>query len=106
MKPGKYEWEAGGCKYEYKIDGGGFKEEYECDHGGPYADFLPPAPFVPYGYMADAAQPAQFLLGPRVAAGAGRYCREYQKQVWVGGTLEAAYGMACYQPDGAWELVD
>jgi hypothetical protein len=35
----------------------------------------------------------------------GRYCREFQQTVTVGGKPEQAYGTACQQPDGAWEIV-
>ena len=35
----------------------------------------------------------------------GRYCREFQQQVVVGGRMEQAYGTACQQPDGAWEII-
>ena len=35
----------------------------------------------------------------------GRYCREYQQTVTVGGELQSAYGTACRQPDGSWEIV-
>ena len=35
----------------------------------------------------------------------GRYCREFQQSVTVGGQTEQAYGTACQQPDGAWEIV-
>jgi hypothetical protein len=35
----------------------------------------------------------------------GRYCREFQQTVTVGGHNEQAYGTACQQPDGAWEIV-
>ena len=35
----------------------------------------------------------------------GRYCREYQETVTVGGELQSAYGTACRQPDGSWEIV-
>lgn len=35
----------------------------------------------------------------------GRYCREYQQTVVVGGKQESAYGTACQQPDGSWEIV-
>ena len=34
-----------------------------------------------------------------------RYCREFQQTVTVGGKTEQAYGTACRQPDGAWEIV-
>ena len=35
----------------------------------------------------------------------GRYCREFQQAVTIGGQTEQAYGTACQQPDGAWEIV-
>ncbi len=34
----------------------------------------------------------------------GRYCREFQQSVTVGGKTEEAYGTACRQPDGSWEI--
>ena len=36
----------------------------------------------------------------------GRYCREYQQTVTVGGRTEQAYGTACRQPDGSWKVVN
>lgn len=36
---------------------------------------------------------------------AGRYCREYQQTVIVGGQEQSAYGTACQQPDGSWEVL-
>ena len=33
-----------------------------------------------------------------------RYCREYQQVVTVGGRKQSAYGTACRQPDGTWEV--
>lgn len=35
----------------------------------------------------------------------GRYCREYQQTVMIGGQEEKAYGTACQQPDGSWEII-
>lgn len=35
----------------------------------------------------------------------GRYCREYQQTITVGGRQESAYGTACQKPDGSWEIV-
>lgn len=34
----------------------------------------------------------------------GRYCREFQQTVVIGGQRENAYGVACQQPDGTWEV--
>ncbi len=36
---------------------------------------------------------------------AGRYCREYQQTIYVGGRQENGYGIACEQPDGSWKIV-
>jgi len=36
----------------------------------------------------------------------GRYCREYQAQVIVGGVPQPSYGTACQQPDGSWRVVN
>ncbi|MFK8039786.1 MAG: RT0821/Lpp0805 family surface protein [Rickettsiaceae bacterium] len=36
----------------------------------------------------------------------GRYCREYTQRVVVGGKEQQAYGTACRQPDGSWEVVN
>ncbi|MGQ9369029.1 RT0821/Lpp0805 family surface protein [Azospirillum sp. ST 5-10] len=36
----------------------------------------------------------------------GRYCREYQQTVVVGGRMETAYGTACLDADGSWRIVD
>ena len=35
----------------------------------------------------------------------GQYCREYTTDVTVGGRRETAYGTACRQPDGTWQVV-
>lgn len=35
----------------------------------------------------------------------GRYCREFQQEVTIGGSKERAYGTACRNPDGSWEVV-
>ncbi len=36
----------------------------------------------------------------------GRYCREYQNSVVVNGQPQQAYGRACRQPDGSWQVID
>ncbi|NNL64898.1 MAG: hypothetical protein HKP30_01520 [Myxococcales bacterium] len=36
----------------------------------------------------------------------GRYCREYQQTIRVGERREQAYGTACRQPDGSWQIVN
>jgi surface antigen len=34
------------------------------------------------------------------------YCREYQQSVTVAGKSKDAYGTACRQPDGTWQIVN
>lgn len=36
----------------------------------------------------------------------GRYCREFQTSVRVGGRSQPSYGTACRQPDGDWQVVE
>ena len=35
----------------------------------------------------------------------GRYCREYQQVVVIDGREQRAYGTACRQPDGSWQIL-
>ena len=35
----------------------------------------------------------------------GRYCREFQQEIRVDGVKERAYGTACRNADGSWEVV-
>lgn len=35
----------------------------------------------------------------------GAYCREYQREVIVGGRRQQSYGQACRQPDGSWRII-
>ena len=35
----------------------------------------------------------------------GTYCREFQQTVTVGGETQEAYGTACRQPDGSWQVI-
>jgi len=35
----------------------------------------------------------------------GRYCREYKQTIEVDGRREEAYGTACQNPDGTWQIV-
>jgi surface antigen len=34
----------------------------------------------------------------------GIYCREFQQTVTIGGEVQEAFGQACRQPDGTWEI--
>lgn len=35
----------------------------------------------------------------------GRYCREFQQEITIGGQRQQGFGTACRQPDGAWQIV-
>jgi hypothetical protein len=52
--------------------------------------------------LAGLAAAPLFFAGP---AQAGDYCREYTKEVMIGGRYEVAYGRACLEPDGSWRTV-
>lgn len=34
----------------------------------------------------------------------GRYCREFNQTIKVGGKTQSGYGTACRMPDGSWEI--
>ena len=36
----------------------------------------------------------------------GRYCREYQHSVVINDQVQQAYGTACRQPDGSWQVIE
>jgi surface antigen len=36
----------------------------------------------------------------------GSYCREYSQRIVIDGRSETAYGTACRQPDGTWQVVN
>lgn len=43
---------------------------------------------------------------PSYQNASGKYCREYEQTITVGGNTEKAYGTACRQPDGSWKIVN
>lgn len=49
-----------------------------------------------YGYV----EPGRAYQSPQ-----GNYCREYQQTVYIGGEPQQAYGTACRQPDGQWQVM-
>lgn len=42
---------------------------------------------------------------PAYKNASGQYCREFQQEVVIDGRTESAYGTACRQPDGSWQIV-
>ena len=53
---------------------------------------------------APAYRPA---YAPRVTAGyrPGEYCREFETTVTINGRPQPSHGIACYRPDGTWQIV-
>ncbi len=56
--------------------------------------------YAPYGRVS--AVPAS----PVYRTADGRYCREYDATVRIGGRLQPAYGTACLASDGAWHIAN
>lgn len=52
----------------------------------------------------------RFIIIPLCMAGFismpahAEYCREFTKDVYVGGRMQQAYGTSCMQPDGSWQI--
>ena len=44
-------------------------------------------------------------MQPVIHGADGTYCREYQKNVSIGGAVQRSYGRACLQADGTWKIV-
>lgn len=76
----------------------------------PPAYYYPPPPRVVYAVPPPVVYaPAPIDAVPASApyrTSDGRYCREYQAQVMVGGVPQPSYGTACQQPDGSWRVVN
>jgi surface antigen len=54
-----------------------------------------------------ANQGATYQVAPMRTFEAGaRYCREYQTVATIGGRQQSAFGTACRQPDGSWQIVN
>lgn len=69
----------------------------------------PPPPVVyaqPRVVYVDPAPVQAIPMSPPYTDGYGRYCREYQSTMTVGGSSQRGYGTACLQPDGSWRIVN
>jgi hypothetical protein len=66
--------------------------------------YQPPAYYAPppsyYPPQGSPYQPPQ-VQQPPAAQGP---CREYDSTIYVGGQPQHAYGTACQQPDGSWQI--
>lgn len=70
---------------------------------GRYVYVPPPRPVI---IVQPYAPPRAVLVAPPGGQVASTTCREYTKTVVVDGQAVRAYGRACLQPDGSWQLVD
>ena len=52
----------------------------------------------------DSGNSGSFTPTRTYQRGDGRFCREYQQTITVGGQEERGFGTACRQPDGSWQL--
>lgn len=59
-----------------------------------------------YWHNPDSGNHGYVTPAPAYEAAPGQYCREYQQTITVGGRSENAYGTACRQPDGTWQIVN
>jgi surface antigen len=54
----------------------------------------------------DSGNHGEILPTREGRTGSGRYCREYQTSVVINDKMQQAYGVACRQPDGSWQVID
>jgi surface antigen len=54
----------------------------------------------------DTGRDVSFTPTRTYQAAGDQYCREYTTTVTIGGKKESAFGTACRQPDGSWQVVN
>ncbi len=54
----------------------------------------------------DSGHSGTIVPRPAYQTASGQYCREFTQSVTVGGRTEQAYGTACRQPDGSWQIIN
>lgn len=52
----------------------------------------------------DSGNGGSFSPTKTFKSNSGMYCREFQQDVNIGGKNQRAYGTACRQPDGSWQI--
>ena len=52
----------------------------------------------------DSGNSGEIVPQPAYQQADGIYCREFQQIIMVGAEIQAAFGIACRQPDGSWKL--
>lgn len=58
-----------------------------------------------HALLLTALSASLFLATARQARADQEYCREFTREVMVGGQAQPGYGIACQQPDGSWKIV-
>ena len=53
----------------------------------------------------DSGNRGTVVAEPAYQLNDGRYCREFTQTVTIGNRTEEAYGTACRQPDGSWQII-
>jgi surface antigen len=65
--------------------------------------------YAPSGHWAPpqhaAPAPSLFSSDGGQPASSRRYCREFSRDALISGRPREIYGLACWQPDGSWEVV-
>ncbi|MBC7908387.1 MAG: hypothetical protein H7Y60_16790 [Rhodospirillaceae bacterium] len=95
----------------------GWRDDWRWDRPHRYARppreviMVYPSPPVVYAQPSPRVvfmdPPVQAIpTSPPYTDGYGRYCREYQSMMTVGGSAQRGYGTACLQPDGSWRIVN
>ncbi|HET6224577.1 MAG TPA: hypothetical protein VFE11_20545 [Dongiaceae bacterium] len=81
----------------------------------PYPYYAPTYAYPSYyGYPPSYAYPPSYDYGgqtmyqpaPAQAYDQQSYCREFQSVIVVEGRQQQAFGTACLQPDGSWQIVN
>jgi len=70
----------------------------------PQQAYVPPPPVYTPPQQAYSAPPQPPAAPPPPAAPTAQNCQEYNAQINVGGVPQPAYGWACQQPDGSWQI--
>lgn len=52
----------------------------------------------------DSGHSGTYTPQPAREVAPGKFCREFQQTVVIGGKEEKGYGTACRQPDGSWQV--
>ena len=72
-----------------------------CNSWGNNCRRLPPQPVIVY----HVHHGIQYPVVREYQNYQGQYCREFQKDINIGGRIERGYGTACRQGDGSWRIV-